>query len=242
MISLYKKEISVFFSTIISPLIIGLFLLINGLLLWSDLSQFNILDNAYASMDSFFTLSPLLFLLFIPAISMRTFSEEYNNGTMETLITKPIALYQIIISKFLAILTLIIASIIPTFIYVITIYFLGENLGNLDLAGIIGSYIGLIMLSSIFASIGIFASTLSNNQIVAFISGVVTSAIFYFGFDLLSQIQMLQSIDIVLRKIGISYHYNMMSKGLLQVSDIVYFISISFLFLKLSELVINNKK
>ena len=242
MISLYKKEISVFFSTIISPLIIGLFLLINGLLLWSDLSQFNILDNAYASMDSFFTLSPLLFLLFIPAISMRTFSEEYNNGTIETLITKPIALYQIIISKFLAILTLIIASIIPTFIYVITIYFLGENLGNLDLAGIIGSYIGLLMLSSVFASIGIFVSTLTNNQIVAFISGVIISTIFYFGFDLLSQLQMLQSIDIVLQKIGISYHYNMMSKGLLQVSDIVYFISISFLFLKLSELVINNKK
>jgi ABC-2 type transport system permease protein len=242
MISLYKKEISVFFSTIISPLIIGLFLLINGLLLWSDLSQFNILDNAYASMDSFFTLSPLLFLLFIPAISMRTFSEEYNNGTIETLITKPIALYQIIISKFLAILTLIIASIIPTFIYVITIYILGENLGNLDLAGIIGSYIGLLMLSSVFASIGIFVSTLTNNQIVAFISGVIISTIFYFGFDLLSQLQMLQSIDIVLRKIGISYHYNMMSKGLIQVSDIVYFISISFLFLKLSELVINNKK
>lgn len=242
MISLYKKEISVFFSTIISPLIIGLFLLINGLLLWSDLSQFNILDNAYASMDSFFTLSPLLFLLFIPAISMRTFSEEYNNGTIETLITKPIALYQIIISKFLAILTLIIASIIPTFIYVITIYFLGENLGNLDLAGIIGSYIGLLMLSSVFASIGIFVSTLTNNQIVAFISGVIISTIFYFGFDLLSQLQMLQSIDIVLQKIGISYHYNMMSKGLIQVSDIIYFISISFLFLKLSELVINNKK
>ena len=242
MISLYKKEISVFFSTIISPLIIGLFLLINGLLLWSDLSQFNILDNAYASMDSFFTLSPLLFLLFIPAISMRTFSEEYNNGTIETLITKPIALYQIIISKFLAILTLIIASIIPTFIYVITIYFLGENLGNLDLAGIIGSYIGLLMLSSVFASIGIFVSTLTNNQIVAFISGVIISTIFYFGFDLLSQLQMLQSIDIILRKIGISYHYNMMSKGLIQVSDIIYFISISFLFLKLSELVINNKK
>ena len=242
MISLYKKEISVFFSTIISPLIIGLFLLINGLLLWSDLSQFNILDNAYASMDSFFTLSPLLFLLFIPAISMRTFSEEYNNGTIETLITKPIALYQIIISKFLAILTLIIASIIPTFIYVITIYFLGENLGNLDLAGIIGSYIGLLMLSSVFASIGIFVSTLTNNQIVAFISGVIISTIFYFGFDLLSQLQMLQSIDIILRKIGISYNYNMISKGLIQVSDIVYFISISFLFLKLSELVINNKK
>jgi ABC-2 type transport system permease protein len=225
-----------------STLIIGLFLIINSLLLWSNLSPFNILDNAYASMDSFFIISPLLFLLFIPAISMRSFSQEYNDGTIETLITKPIALHLIIISKFLAILTIIIASIIPTFIYVITIYLLGENTGNLDLAGIIGSYLGLFMLSSIFASIGVFASTLSNNQVTAFILAIIISTIFYFGFDLLSQIQSFQSIDIIMQKIGISYHYNMMSKGLLQTSDIVYFISISFLFLKLSEIVIINKR
>ena len=241
MITLYKKELSVFFSTIIGPLIIGLFLLINGLLLWSNISQFNILDNAYSSIDAFFTLSPLLFLLFIPAISMRTFSEEYNTGTIETLITKPIATYEIIVSKFLAILTLVTVSIIPTFLYVISIYFLGETVGNLDLAGIAGSYIGLFMLSSIFTSIGVFASSVSNNQIIAFILGIIISAIFYFGFDVLSEIQTLQSIDVLLQKIGISYHYNIMSKGLLLASDIVYFISISFLFLKFSEHVISNK-
>ena len=242
MIALYKKELSVFFSTIIGPLIIGLFLLINGLLLWSNISQFNILENAYASMDAFFTLSPLLFLLFIPAISMRTFSEEYNSGTIETLITKPIAAYQIITSKFLAILTLITISVIPTFLYVITIYLLGETTGNLDLAGIIGSYIGLLMLSSIFASIGVFTSSVSTNQIIAFILGIIVSAIFYFGFDLLSEIQMLEPLAVILKKIGISYHYDIMSKGLLLVSDIVYFISVSFLFLKFAELVISNKK
>jgi ABC-2 type transport system permease protein len=242
MITLYKKELSVFFSTIIGPLIIGLFLLHNGLLLWSKASPFNILENAYASMDAFFTVSPLLFLLFIAAISMRTFSEEYNRGTIETLMTKPIAPYQIIASKFLAILTLVTFSIIPTFLYVITIYFIGETQGNLDLAGIIGSYIGLLMLSSVFASIGIFASSISNNQIIAFLLAIITSTIFYFGFDLLSKIQFLQTIDIILQKIGLSYHYNIMSKGLLLVSDIVYFISISFLFLKLSEIVILNKK
>jgi len=242
MIALYKKELSIFFSTIIGPLIIGLFLLINGLFLWSNISQFNILDNAYASIDSFFTISPLLFLLFIPAISMRTFSEEYNIGTIETLITKPIASYKIITSKFLAVLTLVIASIIPTFSYVITIFFLGETTGNLDLAGITGSYIGLLMLSSIFSSIGIFASSISDNQIVAFILGVTVSTIFYFGFDLLSMIKPLQSINMILQKTGISYHYNMMSKGLLLASDIVYFISVSFLFLKSSEIVISNKK
>ena len=242
MITLYKKELSIFFSSIIGPLIIGLFLLFNGLLLWSNISQFNIPNNAYASMDAFFTLTPLLFMLFIPAISMRTFSEEYNTGTIEILITKPITAYQIITSKFLAILTLVTISIIPTALYVITIYFLGETIGNLDLAGISGSYIGLFILSSIFTSIGVFASSISNNQIIAFIIGIIISVIFYFGFDLLSNIPILQPIDFILQKIGISYHYNIMSKGLLLVSDIVYFISISFLFLKFSELIILNKR
>ena len=242
MTAIYKKELSVFFTTIMGPLIIGLFLLFNGLLLWSEISQINILDNAYASMAAFFTISPLIFLLFIPAISMRTFSDEYNLGTIETVITKPITIIQIVCGKFLATLTLVILSIIPTFLYVSTIYLLAETVGNIDLAGIFGSYIGLICLSSIFASIGVFASSLSNNQIIAFILGIILSTIFYFGFDLLSNIPILQPIDFILQKIGIFYHYNIMSKGLLLISDIVYFISISFLFLKFSELVILNRK
>ena len=241
MIAIYKKELSVFFSTIIGPLIIGLFLLLNGLLLWSEVSQINILDNAYASMDIFFSISPLVFLLFIPIVSMRSFSDEYNLGTIENIITKPVTLLQIICGKFLAIFTLVIISIIPTFLYVFTIYFLGETVGNLDLAGICGSYIGLISLSSVFVSIGIFASSLTNNQIIAFILALILSIIFYFGFDLLSKIPILQPIDVILQKIGILYHYNMMSKGLLVFSDIVYFISVSFTFIKLSELVITKR-
>jgi len=242
MTAIYKKELSIFFTTIIGPLIIGLFLLINGLLLWSEISQINILDNAYASMDAFFTISPLIFLLFIPAVSMRSFSDEYNLGTIEAVITKPITTLQIVCGKFFAILTLVIISILPTLLYVFTIYLLGETVGNLDLAGIFGSYIGLICLSSIFASIGVFASSLSNNQIIAFILGIIISAIFYFGFELLSKIPILQPINFLLQEMGISYHYNIMSKGLLKLSDIVYFISVSLIFIKLSELVIVNKK
>ena len=242
MTAIYKKELSVFFTTIMGPLIIGLFLLFNGLLLWSEISQINILDNAYASMAAFFTISPLIFLLFIPAVSMRTFSDEYNLGTIETVITKPITTLQIVCGKFLAILTLVIISILPTFLYVFTIYLLGETVGNLDMAGIFGSYIGLICLSSIFASIGVFASSLSNNQIIAFILGIIISIMFYFGFELLSKIPLLQPINFLLQEIGISYHYNIMSKGLLKLSDIVYFISVSFIFIKLSEAVILRKK
>jgi ABC-2 type transport system permease protein len=242
MITLYKKEISIFFSTIIGYLIIGLFLLISSLILWHDISEINILDNAYASMDSFFSIAPLIFLLFIPSVSMRVFSEEFNTGTIENLITKPISSFEIVTAKFFAVLSLVIIAILPTITYVISIYFLGETTGNLDLAAVVGSYIGLLLLSSIFASISVYASSLSSNQIVAFILAIIMSSFFFFGFDILSQLPYLQIVDLTLQKIGISYHYNMMSKGLLKVSDLVYFLSVSLLFIKLTEIVINNKK
>lgn len=242
MITLYKKEISIFFSTIIGYLIIGLFLLISSLILWHDISEINILDNAYASMDSFFSIAPLIFLLFIPSVSMRVFSEEFNTGTIETLITKPISSFEIVTAKFFAVLSLVIIAILPTITYVISIYFLGETTGNLDLAAVVGSYIGLVLLSSIFASISVYASSLSSNQIVAFILAIIMSSFFFFGFDILSQLPYLQIVDLTLQKIGISYHYNMMSKGLLKVSDLVYFMSVSLLFIKLTEVVIKNKK
>ena len=241
MITLYKKEISIFFSTIIGYLIIGLFLLISSLILWHDISEINILDNAYASMDSFFSIAPLIFLLFIPSVSMRVFSEEFNTGTIETLITKPISSFEIVTAKFFAVLSLVIIAILPTITYVISIYFLGETTGNLDLAAVVGSYIGLLLLSSIFASISVYASSLSSNQIVAFILAMIMSSFFFFGFDILSQLPFLQIVDLTLQKIGISYHYNMMSKGLLKVSDLVYFLSVSLLFIKLTEVVIKNK-
>lgn len=241
MITLYKKEISIFFSTIIGYLIIGLFLLISSLILWHDISEINILDNAYASMDSFFSIAPLIFLLFIPSVSMRVFSEEFNTGTIETLITKPISSFEIVTAKFFAVLSLVIIAILPTITYVISIYFLGETTGNLDLAAVVGSYIGLLLLSSIFASISVYASSLSSNQIVAFILAIIMSSFFFFGFDILSQLPYLQIVDLILQKIGISYHYNMMSKGLLKVSDLVYFMSVSLLFIKLTEVVIKNK-
>ena len=241
MITLYKKEISIFFSTIIGYLIIGLFLLISSLILWHDISEINILDNAYASMDSFFSIAPLIFLLFIPSVSMRVFSEEVNTGTIETLITKPISSFEIVTAKFFAVLSLVIIAISPTITYVISIYFLGETTGNLDLAAVVGSYIGLILLSSIFSSISVYASSLSSNQIVAFILAIIMSSFFFFGFDILSQLPYLQIVDLTLQKIGISYHYNMMSKGLLKVSDLVYFMSVSLLFIKLTEVVIKNK-
>jgi len=242
MITLFKKEVSGFFSTLIGYLIIGGFLLINGVLLWSDFSKLNILDSGYADMDIFFGITPLLFLLLIPAVSMRMFTEEYANGTMEILATKPITSFQIVLSKFLSVFSLVLFAIIPTLIYVISIYFIGENVGNLDLAGILGSYLGLILLCALFSSVSIYASSIANNQITSFILAILLNTLFYFGFDMLSGFYFSQNIDLIIQQIGISFHYEMMSKGLLRFSDIVYFLSFTSLFIQLTVLVITQRK
>ena len=242
MITIFKKEVSVFFSTLIGYLIIGVFLLINSILLWSDFSKLNILDYGYADMDIFFEISPLLFLLFIPAVSMRVFTEEYTNGTMETLATKPITSFQIVLGKFLSVFSLVLFAIIPTLIYVISIYYIGESVGNLDLAGILGSYLGLILLCALFSSVSIYASSIASNQIISFILAILLNTLFYFGFDVLSEFSFLHNIDLIIQQIGISFHYEVMSKGLLRFSDIIYFLSFTFLFIKLTELVVIEKK
>jgi len=241
MIAIFRKEISIFFSTLIGYLIIGVFLLINSMLLWSDFSNINILSYGYADMEIFFTTAPLFFLLFIPAVSMRVFSEEYTLGTNETLITKPITSLQIVLAKFLAVFVLVLFSILPTLIYVVSIYYLGETVGNLDLAGIIGSYLGLIFLCALFSAISIYASSLSSNQIISFVLAILLSTLFYFGFDVLSELSFVQNFDLFFQQIGISFHYEMMSKGLVKLSDIIYFLSFIILFIKLTELVIDKK-
>ena len=241
MIALFKKEISMFFGTLIGYIIISIFLLFNGIILWTNVSQFNILDYGYANMDMFFDTSPMLFILFIPALSMRVFTEEYNSGTIEILITKPLSILNIIFAKFLAIICLIIMSLLPTISYVVTIYFLGDTIGNLDLASILGSYLGLLLLSVMFTSISIYASALSKNQVTSFIISTIICCLFFFGFDLLSKLLFTNSLSLFIQKIGINYHYNEMSKGLIKLSDIIYFLSITFLFLKLTEVSIRKK-
>jgi ABC-2 type transport system permease protein len=242
MIALFRKEISVFFGTLIGYLIIAIFLLVNSIILWYSGSQFSVIENGYANMDMFFIVSPMLFLLFIPAISMRIFAEEYNSGTIEILLTKPISVIQIIVAKYLAVLVLVCLSIFPTIIYVISIYYLGETIGNLDLASIFGSYLGLIFLSSVFSSVSVFSSALSSSQIISFIISIFLCVLFYFGFDLLSELSFLHSFDLLIQKVGISYHYQNLSKGLLRLTDFVYFLSVSFLFLKLNEQLILSRK
>ena len=242
MIALFRKEISVFFSSLIGYLIIGIFLLISGFLLWSDFNDSNVLSYGYADMDIFFTIAPLFFLLFIPALSMRIFSEEYTSGTIETLITKPITSFNIVIAKFLAVFVLVLFAIFITLINVFSIYYLGESVGNLDLAGIIGSYFGLIFLCALFSSISIYASSLAKNQIISFTYGVFLCTFFYFGFDLISELPFFQNFDLIIQQIGISFHYEMISKGLIIFSDIIYFLSLTILFINLSTFAINKRR
>jgi len=241
MIELLRKEINIFFSSLIGYLIIGLFLLISGLFLWVVKSDFNILDFGYANMDPFFMLSPIIFLVFTPAIGMRMLSEEFRTGTIELLLTKPISTIQLVVSKFIAILVLLVITILPTAIYVCSIYYLGETVGNLDIGGVLGAYIGLFFLCGVYAAISVFSSSVTSNQIIAFLLAIILNITIYYGFELLATIEGLQSIDLIIKKMGISYHFEMMSKGVISTDDIVYFLSVIFLFVKLTEFVIINK-
>ncbi len=242
MIVLFRKEINQFFRSITGLLTIVIFLMVNGLFMWIFSGDFNVLDFGYANMDSFFMLSPILFLIFIPAICMRLFSEEYRSGTMEVLLTKPISIWNMVVSKYLAANVLVLFSILPTLIYFISIYFLGETIGNLDVGGIIGSYLGLFMLSSAFIAIGIFTSAISSNQVVAFLIAIICNAIVYYGFGILSEVTFFQNWDLFISNLGIAFHYNVMSKGVIDSRDVLYFMSICFLFLMLSKTTIQLKR
>lgn len=242
MIAIAKKEISTFFGSSIGYLIIAIFLIATSLFMWIIETDFNVLQYGYANMDSFFLFSPIIFLIFIPAINMQMFSQEYKSGTIELLLTKPISEIKIIIGKYLASLFVISLMILPTICYVITIYLLGETVGNLDTGAIIGSYIGLFLLSSLFSAISIFSSSLTSNQIISYAVGILLSFMYFYGFDLLSDINFLGSLDLWIQKLGIQYHYTSISKGILDFSTITYFITLIILFLKLTELIIINRK
>ena len=235
MIAIFKKEILLFTKNKFGLLTICLLLLLYGLILFTSLFNLNILESGYADFGTFFSLSPIIFLLYIPAIAMRSFSEEFKNDTIDILISKPIPKFGLVMGKFLAIYFIIFLSIIPTLIYPITIYFIGENTGNLDIGSVIGSYIGLLFLCLAFTSISIFSSSLSKNQLNSFIIGVVLNLFFFYGFDIISQLFNSGQISLIIQEIGMFKHYELLSKGLISSSDIIYFLSISYIFLFFSK-------
>lgn len=227
--SILVKEIKSFFGSPIGYLVIAVFLLINGLFLWVFEGDFNILNSGFADLTPFFTFSPLVLLFLIPAVTMRSFSDEKKQGTIELLFTKPISIWQIVLGKFLGAFILIILALLPTLIYVYTVYNLGYPVGNLDFGSTLGSYFGLLFLIASYCAVGIYTSTLSENQIVAFILAVVLCFILYFGFEGISNL--FKNFQDVIARLGMDYHYQSMSKGVIDTRDILYFSSITTIFL-----------
>jgi ABC-2 type transport system permease protein len=234
MMALIFREINSFFGSLIGYLVIAVFLLINGLFLWLFDGPFNILNAGFAELSSFFQLAPWVMIFLIPAVTMRSFSDEKRMGTLELLLTKPISIKQIVFGKYMGAVILILLALIPTVLYVVTISELGNPPGNWDTGSTIGSYIGLFFLIIAYTSIGIFASSLSENQIVAFIVAVFLCFFMYYGFEGLASYNLFGSYDYFVSKLGMQAHFQSVSRGVLDTRDIVYFVSIAVFFLGLT--------
>jgi ABC-2 type transport system permease protein len=227
--SIVLREIKSFFGSPIGYLVIAIFLLLNGLFLWVFDGEFNILKSGFADLSPFFTLSPWILIFLIPAVTMRSFSDEKKQGTIELLFTKPLTIWQIVNGKFLGAFLLIVIAILPTLVYVYVISSLGMPEGNIDMGSTLGSYFGLLFLVAAYTSIGIFTSTLSENQIVAFLLSVFLCFLFYFGFSGISDY--ITGFEDAIARLGMEYHFKSMSRGVLDTRDILYFVSIAILFL-----------
>lgn len=243
MFSLFRKEVNGFFGSLSGYVVVALFLAANGLLLWIiPGTDFNVPDSGYASMDGLFILSPWLFLFLIPAITMRMFAEENRSGTIELLMTRPLTDLQIVLAKYLASIVLVVISLAPTLVYFISVHRLASPVGNVDTAGITGAYIGLLLLCSGFVAIGVFTSAATSNQIVAFLLSLLTGFFFYTGFDFLSSIGLPLGVSNFIAQLGISSHYASLSRGVIDSRDVVYFLSLSALFVLLTRFTLEKRK
>jgi ABC-2 type transport system permease protein len=240
MLSILKKEITDFFNSLTAYIAIGVFLVATGLFLWV-FPESSILDYGYAGLDSLFNIAPYLFMFLIPAITMRSIAEERKEGTFELLATRPLTDWQIILGKYLASMAIVLLALVPTITYYITIYHLGVEKGNIDSGAVIGSYIGLFLLCGVFAAIGIFSSSVSRNQIIAFIVAVFLSYFSFTGFDSISRLLALQSVDTVITSFGINEHYQSVSRGVLDSRDAIYFLSAIALFLIATRMVLGRR-
>jgi len=241
MIAILKKELSTQFGSLSAMIIAILFLVIMGLFLWVYPDS-SLLENGYASLQSFFDLAPWAFLFLIPAITMRLFSEEKKNGTLEIILTKPVRDWDLILGKFGSVKVILIFTLIPTLFYYLTLIRLGLPQGNIDHGAVWGSYLGLLMLGLSFASIGIFSSSLSSNPIIAFLLSGALSFFFYSGFESISKLPFLSFMDSTLIDFGIRSHYEGISRGVLDTRDLMYFLSLIGLFLYFTKLNLESRK
>lgn len=242
---LFLKEIRSFLSSLIGYVAIGVFLSIIGLFLWvidSESAGFNILDNGFATIDPLFMIGPWVYLFLIPAITMRSFSEEKKAGTIELLFTRPLTDLQIVLAKYFAGVVLVLISLVPTLIYYYSVHKLGYPVGNIDTGGMWGSYIGLLFLGAGFVSIGIFASSVSENQVIAFILAMLMCFLCYNGFDFLGSAGLFGKFDALVVKLGINEHYVSMSRGVIDSRDVLYFVSLIAFFVFLTRFTLEKRK
>ncbi len=237
--SIFLKEINSFFSSLIGYIVVSVFLIGTGLFVWI-FPQSNVLDGGFSNLDTLFSLAPYIFMFLIPAITMRSFAEEKKSGTMELLLTRPLTDLQIILGKYFSALSLSLFAILPTLLYYYTIYNLGE--GNIDSAAVFGSYIGLFFLAAVFTAIGILSSSLTDNQIIAFILSMFLCFVFYDGFASLAAIDIWSSTSYIISQLGIDYHYSDISKGVIDSKNIIYFLSIIISMLLLTKVILGSRK
>jgi len=237
---LFLKEFNSFLNSLIAYIVIGVFLTAIGLLMWV-FPDTSVLDYGYADMDTLFSLGPYVFIFLIPAITMKSFAEEKKMGTLELLFTKPLGDWQIIFGKFFACFALVIISLIPTFIYYLSVYQLGNPAGNIDTPGVTGSYIGFVLLGGVFCSIGIFSSSITPNQIVSFIISAFLCFLFYSGFESVSTLFLQGQLSLTIKQLGILYHYEALSKGLIDSRDLIYFFSAIFFLLFLTKTFLSSR-
>ena len=242
MLAIFRKEINSFFSSLTGYIVIIVFLLVNSLFMWVFPGEFNIFDTGYAGLDTLFFLSPWVFLFLVPAVTMRMIAEEKRLGTIELLYSKPVTERDIIWGKFLASVALVLLALLPCMVYYFSVYALGEIPGNLDKGGTWGAFTGLFFLAAIYASAGIFASSLTDNQAIAFIIAVLICFVMFMGFDSIAYLPGLKKLDQFVIGLGINEHYKSISRGVIDFRDVIYFISVSVIFNEATRLVLLSRK
>ncbi len=240
MIQILTKEFNSFLNSLIAYVVIGAFLTGMGLLVWV-FPETSVLEYGYADMDTLFSLGPYVFIFLIPAITMRSFAEEKKSGTMELLLTKPLTDWDIILGKFFACFLLVLFALVPTVIYYFSISALGNPARNIDTPGVIGSYIGLALLGGVFCSVGMVASSITSNQIVAFILAAFLCFILFTGFESVATLNLWSANALVIRQLGILYHYDALSKGLIDSRNVIYFVSVGAFMLLISKTVLSAR-
>jgi len=233
MLAIFRKEISQFFSSPIAYISMGVFLTAVGMLLWV-FPDTSLLENGYADMSLFFTLTPYVLLFLVPAITMRAIADEVRAGTLEWLMTKPVSRWQIVGGKFLASWLLVVLTLVPTLIYFVTLYQLGSPVGNIDSAGVAGSYVGLVLLAGVFVSIGLWASSLNDNQVVAFVVGVFFCVLLYVGLSSLAGLSIFGGLAYYLSYFALDEQYRALGRGLIDSRNVIYLCSLIGLFLLLT--------